>query len=157
MVSNKLLINISFILHQLIRDKVYLTAVFLAPFFWFSLYYSGEAMSEADWLSRHFLLFLQLALLYPVVEELVFRGLLQEKLWQTRLSRLSIYCISMPNIVTSIIFTGFHFISHPPVWAVMVIVPSLVFGFFRDRYQHVLPAIILHVFYNGGYFLLFGK
>jgi membrane protease YdiL (CAAX protease family) len=63
----------------------------------------------------------------------------------------------MPNIVTSIVFTGFHFIAHPPGWAIAVIIPSLVFGFFRDRYQHVLPAIILHVFYNSGYFLLFGK
>ncbi len=103
------------------------------------------------------LLFLQLALLYPIVEELVFRGLLQEKLWRTRLSRLSIYCISMPNIITSAVFTSFHFMAHPPGWAIAVIVPSLVFGFFRDRYQHVLPAIILHVFYNSGYFMLFGK
>ncbi len=157
MVSNKFSFNISLSLHQLFRDKAYLTAIFLAPFIWFSLYYSGVGVTGPDWLSRHFSLFLQLVLLYPIVEELVFRGLIQEKLWQTRLSRLSIYCVSMPNIVTSIVFTGFHFISHPPVWAVTVIIPSLIFGFFRDRYQHVLPAIILHVFYNSGYFLLFGQ
>ena len=98
-----------------------------------------------------------MALLYPIVEELVFRDLLQKKLWQTPLNRLSIYCISMPNIATSIIFTAFHFLAHPPLWAVSVFIPSLVYGFLRDRYQHVLPAVLLHVFYNGGYFLLFGK
>jgi len=149
--------SIARILSQLPRDKAYLSVILLAPFFWFGLYYSGTAITGPDWLRHNILLFLQLALLYPIVEELVFRGLLQEKLWQTRLSRLSIYCISMPNIVTSIIFTGFHFIAHPPTWAVVVIVPSIVFGFFRDRYQHVIPAVILHGFYNSGYFLLFGK
>lgn len=149
--------SVSRILPQLSRDKAYLTAILSAPFFWFSLYYSGTAVTGPGWLSKNIILFLQLALLYPVVEELVFRGLLQEKLWQTRLSRLSIYCISLPNIVTSAIFTGFHFLAHPPAWAVAVIIPSLVFGFFRDRYQHVLPAVVLHVFYNCGYFMLFGK
>lgn len=157
MATGKSSTSITLILPQLLRDKAYLTAILLAPFFWFSLYYSGTAITGPGWLSKNGLLFLQLALLYPVVEELVFRGLLQEKLWQTRLSRLSIYCISMPNIVTSIVFTGFHFMAHPPAWAVTVIIPGLTFGFFRDRYQHVLPAIILHVFYNSGYFLLFGQ
>jgi len=149
--------SISFILSRLVKDKFYLSAILLAPFFWFSLYYSGSTLTGLKWLTENPLLFLQLALLYPIVEELVFRGLLQETLWQTRLSRLSIYCISMPNILTSIIFTAFHFLAHPPVWALAVIIPSLVFGFFRDRYQHVLPAIILHVFYNSGYFILFGR
>ena len=148
---------VSFILQQLSHDRVYLTAILLAPFFWFSLYYSGTAITGPDWLVRNPLLFLQVALLYPIVEELVFRGLLQERLWQTRLSRMSIYCISLPNIVTSVVFTAFHFLAHPPGWALAVIVPSLVFGFFRDRYQHVLPAIILHVLYNSGYFFLFGN
>lgn len=156
--NNKpLLPSASLILPQLLRDKSFLTVILLAPIFWFSLYYSGTVISGPGWLSQNALLFLQLALLYPIVEELVFRGLMQEKLWQTRLSRLSIYCISLPNIITSAVFTGFHFIAHPPAWALAVIVPSLAFGFFRDRYQHVLPAIILHVFYNVGYFSLFGR
>ncbi len=148
---------ITSILPRLLRDRSYLLAMLLAPFFWFSLYYSGTAITGPDWLIHNLILFLQAALLYPLVEELVFRGLLQERLWQTRLSRMSIYCISLPNIVTSVVFTALHFLAHPPAWALAVIIPSLVFGFFRDRYQHVLPAIILHVFYNSGYFLFFGN
>ena len=149
--------HISLMLQQLSRDKTYLVVINAAPIFWFSLYSAGTAISGPGWLRENILIFLQLILLYPVVEELVFRGLLQERLWQTPLGRLSVYCISMPNIITSIIFTGFHFLVHPPAWALSVILPSLIFGFFRDRYQHVLPAILLHVFYNTGYFVLFGK
>lgn len=149
--------SVSTILGHLIRDFTFLVALIVAPLFWLGLYYSGTEISGPAWLSTNVWLFFQLALLYPVMEELVFRGWLQERLWKTRLSRLSIYCISMPNIVTSVVFTGFHFLIHPPVSAVAVIVPSLVFGFFRDRYQSVFPSIILHVFYNTGIFLLFGR
>lgn len=149
--------SISTILGRLIRDFAFLAALLVAPLFWLSLYYSGTEISGLAWLSNNMWLIFQLALLYPVMEELVFRGLLQERLWKTRLARLSIYCISMPNMVTSVVFTGFHFLVHPPVSAVAVIIPSLVFGFFRDRYQSVIPSIILHTFYNAGVVLLFGR
>ena len=149
--------NLPFVLVQLTKDKIYLIVILLAPVFWFSMYYFGTSITGPDWLNKNIFLYLQLALLYPIVEELVFRGLLQEKLWQTPIRSLSFCYLSMPNIITSIVFTSFHFISHSPIWAMAVFIPSLVFGFFRDRYQHVLPAIILHVFYNGGYFLLYGK
>jgi membrane protease YdiL (CAAX protease family) len=35
-----------------------------------------------------------------------------------------------------------------------VLLPSLLYGYFRDRHGSVYPAIALHVFYNAGYFLL---
>lgn len=144
-------------LKKLLSDRIFWLAISAGPFFWLSLYSAGTAITGPGWLIDNVFLYLQFALLYPVVEELVFRGLIQESLWKTRLGRLSIYCFSLPNIVTSLIFTGFHFLAHSPVWAILVIIPSLAFGFFRDRYQGVLPAIILHMFYNSGYFLFFGK
>ena len=144
------------LLGRLSSDKQFLLVILLAPIFWGGLYQSGTTISGPEWLIKHPWLFIQVALLYPMVEEWLFRGLLQERLWRTRLSSMSIYCISMPNIATSLIFTAFHFLNHSPGWALVVIIPSLVFGFFRDRYRHVLPAMILHIFYNSGYFLLFG-
>ena len=36
-----------------------------------------------------------------------------------------------------------------------VFVPSLIFGYFRDRYRNIVPAVLLHVFYNTGFVLLF--
>jgi len=149
--------SLSVLLRRLSGDKLFYLSLLAGPFFWLSLYFGGTAITGPKWLSENKWLFLQVALLYPVVEELVFRGLLQESLWRTPLSRLSIYCVSMPNIVTSVLFTAFHFLAHPPLWAVGVFIPSLVYGFFRDRYERVLPAVLLHVFYNSGYFLLFGR
>ena len=55
----------------------------------------------------------------------------------------------------SLVFTGLHFIYHPPLWAASVLLPSLVFGYFKDRYRTLTTPIILHVFYNAGYFWLF--
>jgi membrane protease YdiL (CAAX protease family) len=46
-----------------------------------------------------------------------------------------------------------HFINHPPFWALAVFFPSLVFGYFRDRCDSVVPAITLHILYNFGYFV----
>ena len=149
--------NINFPFKQLVSDRQFWLVILAGPFFWASLYASGTAISGLEWLIGQPVLFLQLALLYPIVEELVFRGLLQESLGKTRLAGLAIYCISLPNILTSLVFTAFHFWYHSPAWALVVVFPSLVFGYFRDRYQHVIPAVVLHVFYNSGYFLLFGK
>ena len=35
----------------------------------------------------------------------------------------------------------------------IIFFPSLVFGELRDRYQRTLPAILLHSFYNLGFYL----
>ena len=149
--------NIHALIGNLAGDRLFWLAILAGPFFWLSLYASGEVIRGPAWVLDKSSVFIQLVLLYPLLEELVFRGVCQEALWKTKLARLSIYCLSLPNILTSLLFTTFHFFSHSPGWAVAVIFPSLVFGYFRDRYAHVLPAIILHIFYNAGYFLIFGS
>ncbi len=63
--------------------------------------------------------------------------------------------LSKANLLTSLLFAGAHLFVQSPLWAAAVIVPSLIFGAFRDRYKSVDPAIILHSFYNLGYFLIF--
>ena len=94
------------------------------------------------------------ALLYPVVEEIIFRGLVQEFI-HDHLSHKSLGPLTLANLLTSLLFTGLHFFFHAPLWAALVFFPSLVFGFFKDRTQRLLAPIILHVFYNAGYFWLF--
>lgn len=92
----------------------------------------------------------------PVLEELIFRGLIQQTLthqaWLTRffntITRLTTGHISAANLVTSVLFTGLHFLYHPPLLALGVFIPSLIFGWFFDRYHCVLPAILLHSAYN---------
>lgn len=95
-----------------------------------------------------------LVLLQPLVEELLFRGLLQGWLAERAWARRQWAGFSLANLLAALAFTAPHFLHHPPLWAAGVLLPGLLFGYFRDRHASVLPAIALHVFYNAGYFLL---
>ncbi len=100
--------------------------------------------------------FLSLALWQPLAEELIFRGFLQGQLLDCTWGRRSVAGLTAANGLTTAIFVLGHFWQHSPVWALAVTAPSLVFGYVRDRYGSVYPAIILHMVYNAGYFGLTG-
>ncbi|MEN8169252.1 MAG: JDVT-CTERM system glutamic-type intramembrane protease [Pseudomonadota bacterium] len=97
-----------------------------------------------------------LVLLFPVIEEWLFRGLLQRQLLKTRFGCPTVFGLSGANGITSIVFATAHLLSQPSEWVALVIVPSLIFGWFRDRYESILPSVILHSSYNLGYFFIFG-
>lgn len=97
---------------------------------------------------------LWLVLVTPLLEELAFRGVLQSEL-QRRLS-WAIGRISLANVLTSAVFVLAHWLQNPGPLALAVVVPSLVFGYFRDRFHTVKPSILLHVVYNAAYFAVFG-
>lgn len=92
-------------------------------------------------------------LLYPFLEEIVFRGAIQGAI--ANIYRKDVFFgISAANIATSVLFSGLHFFHHPMLWSIAVFVPSICFGYFREKYNHLVSPIILHMFYNSGYFLL---
>jgi len=97
-----------------------------------------------------------LILFYPVVEELAFRGMIQEYI-ASKTERYPVFFkLSVANILTSVLFVAMHFIHHTPLWALLVFVPSLVFGYFKEQYGHIGASIFLHMFYNAcSLFLLF--
>jgi len=99
---------------------------------------------------------LWLVVLYPVAEEWLFRGVLQPWLLRKRDGSRCCCGISVANLLTSLVFAVMHLFVHPPLWAASVLVPSLVYGGFRDRYGSILPGILLHCSYNLAYFSLFG-
>lgn len=100
--------------------------------------------------------FATVSLLYPVVEELAFRGLVQGELLQRFPPMESSWLgISQANLLTSILFVACHTIYHPPLWSLSIIFPSLIFGYFRDESGHIGISIMLHVLYNAGFYLLF--
>ncbi len=119
------------------------------------LWWDSPVTLDLAWPLSTPLTFLIVVLLYPIIEELVFRGALQEALYRRYWGSQRVGPVSIANLLTSLVFAGFHFFYHTPIWAVLVLLPSFIFGHFRDRYQHVMPSIILHVFYNAGYFWLF--
>jgi membrane protease YdiL (CAAX protease family) len=119
-------------------------------------YFSGHRTENLFWLLRDYESFLVLIFLYPVVEELAFRGVIQEYFAVRTNEKTFGFGITYANLITSILFALIHFVHHAPVWAVAVFIPSLIFGYFRDRFVRVLPAIFLHGFYNGVYFSYVG-
>ncbi|MBI5673083.1 MAG: JDVT-CTERM system CAAX-type protease [Nitrospirae bacterium] len=100
--------------------------------------------------------FLSVALWQPLFEELLFRGVIQGQLLQTAWGRKTWIGLSMSNLVVSLLFMSAHLAGHSLSWALLVFIPSLCFGFVRDRFGSVYPAIVLHAFYNAGYVLLTG-
>lgn len=121
---------------------------------WAALYMVLGAPLDLAWPLQRPYVFFQLVLVYPVFEELVFRGLLQGGLAR-RLPGSLIGPVSRANALTSLIFAASHLLYHAPLWAALAFVPSLVFGWARDRYRSLAAPMLLHVWYNLGYFLLF--
>jgi len=108
------------------------------------------------WPTENLERFLLLVLAYPIIEEVVFRGLLQGWLLTFKWGQKRWWLLSGANLITTAIFAAMHGFQHAPIAAAMVIFPSLVFGYFRDRDGNIGRAIFLHSFYNAGYFLIYG-
>lgn len=89
-----------------------------------------------------------LILFYPVVEEFAFRGVIQEYIASKTKQYPSFFYLTVANILTSVLFVLMHFIHHVPLWALLVFIPSLIFGYFKEQYGHIGVSIFLHMFYN---------
>lgn len=85
--------------------------------------------------------------LVPVVEELAFRGALQPALLRATGGRRA-GPLSLANLLTSLAFSGLHALTRPLALATAVFLPSLVFGWFRERHDSVLPPLALHLCWN---------
>ncbi len=98
--------------------------------------------------SRHTLSLFFLIVFYPVIEELAFRGVIQEYIATKTKQYPSFFYLTVANILTSVLFVLMHFVHHTPIWAMLVFIPSLIFGYFKEQYKHIVPSIFLHMFYN---------
>ncbi|MDH5750972.1 MAG: JDVT-CTERM system glutamic-type intramembrane protease [Deltaproteobacteria bacterium] len=135
------------------RDNTYRAALVAAPFFWLGLALTGIPLADAAWPLAAPLAFLAAVLVFPVLEEAAFRGLVQGEL--VRLLPRGSAPVSLPNLITSALFAGLHVLLRPNPWSALVFIPSLVFGHFRERHGTLGSPIILHVWYNLGTVWLF--
>ena len=152
-----------------------IAAFIAAPIVWAALYWifrvpagtllQAFALSPAatplqspaiDLSSTLWWLLIKAVLLYPVLEEIIFRGAIQGWLLErAALRKWLTGLISIPNILTSLVFCALHFISQPPLWAALVFIPSLVFGWSREHTGGLTIPILLHIWYNAGFYFLF--
>ena len=141
---------------KLYTSKAFSLCAVAAPLVWAIMAWSipVRPMSPVQVWS---LSFASVLIWYPLWEELLFRGWLQGELIERGWIRPWICGLSGANISVSLLFTGFHLWSHSPIWAALVFIPSLIFGYLRERFDSTVPSILMHMWYNGGYFLLFGS
>lgn len=110
----------------------------------------GSLFHERE--SLTWLLFISLVLWQPLVEELLFRGVIQGFLLGTAFGSARRWGLSMANLVTTLAFVLLHFVNQPAIWAIGVVIPSIVFGLFRDRSGSIWPPLALHILFNGAFF-----
>lgn len=134
------------------RDARFALALAAGPVVWIALGTWLGWGAPTVW-RNHLGDLLWLGLLLPALEELAFRGGIQDFLGRRTSRRWG--PLSAANLGTSALFAALHGWSHPPLWAAAVVPPSLVFGYFRERCACLRAPIALHAFYNSGYFLLF--
>lgn len=99
---------------------------------------------------------LNFAVWAPLWEELLFRGALQGWLRSAAWALRSWKGLTAANLVVSVLFALAHLFHQAPLPAGLVFVPSLLFGYFRDRHESVYPAVGLHALYNAGYLFAAG-
>lgn len=143
-----------------VKDKQLLALLALSLITGLGLWYVLPAGFAAHIVASPWLL-INVLLLYPLVEELLFRGVIQGALLRhegvndKRLSRpllaLKRIGISRANSISSLLFVGLHFLNHSPLWALAVLLPSLALGYMRERYGHVIAPMLLHIFFNAIY------
>lgn len=139
-----------------LRDTHYYGALLVAPLGWGLYAFLVDASIALE--SPQAQEFALAVLLYPILEEIVFRAGLQHLLQKRLTSASVLYGVSQANVLTSILFAAAHLVRHSTPTAALVFLPSLVFGYFYDRYGRVLPCIVLHGFYNSGVlFLVIGR
>ncbi|BCO28698.1 hypothetical protein MIZ03_3608 [Rhodoferax lithotrophicus] len=140
---------------QVLRDRQLGVALGAAPFFWLLWLWFHAPAPDLLWPFVEPVRFLMPALIYPVLEEMTFRGLLQPALLQRPWGSVCHWRLSTANLVCTVLFAISHLVWHSGLQALAVIVPSLIFGYFRDRYGRIAPSVVLHVFYNSGFIWLF--
>ena len=134
-------------------------AIAAAPVFWVVAYLYWQAPFDSApfnpmWPLSDPKRFLFLVFIIPVIEELCFRGVIQPYLLQKTSKRYLYHQVSLANLVTSTLFASLHLVKHPLAWSAATFLPSLIFGWLRERTGKTWPAVTMHVYYNFGYFYL---
>ena len=135
------------------KDKLFLASIIIPVFIWVIYLVFTKQIPSFYFVKNDQLKFSLLVFIIPILEEIVFRGLIQEYL-NAKFCNTGIKSISYANLITSILFVSLHLFYQPVYFALLVFIPSIIFGFFKDKYNSLQPPIFLHCFYNAGYFLL---
>jgi len=140
------------------RQPDFILACFAAVVFWSVIHIASlqDFFPTASYQPQ--LAFYILLIGFPILEEIVFRGLIQESIHKLLLNNnfktLLFSKLSYANVITSILFCLSHLWSQPVTLALAIFIPSIIFGYLKDNYGSLLPPVSLHLIYNIGFYLL---
>jgi len=125
-------------------------AIVIAPLLcWGYRHFLGRSAEEFIGLVEEGKRLFFLVIFYPLIEELTFRGVIQESLDSlTQGYKVWGGVLSLSNLFTSLLFASMHLLHHGLWWACAVFFPSLLFGYFKDSFHTVYASIFLHSYYN---------
>lgn len=129
------------------KDRLFLAALAAGPvgaLAWVAV--TGERAGDGGLLT--FWPLLMLVVVYPVLEELAFRGLVQGLLLRPRWGRYRAGPLSVANALTALAFAVSHWPRGGALLAMGVVTPGLIFGYFRERHDGLWGPILLHGWYN---------
>lgn len=86
--------------------------------------------------------------MYPLLEELTFRGFIQTIILDRTTTLRRLFGISLANFITSILFSLMHCANYGINKAALVFVPSLILGYSRELSGGMKFPIILHMLFN---------
>ena len=121
---------------------------------WLVLFFSRSDLA-ADYCPAEGAPWWLLFIIAPVLEELVFRGLLQGEFGRTKWGKLQRFGVSFANVLTSALFVLAHGL-RMGLGAWTVLLPSLILGWLKDRCGSVVPCIVVHALFNAGLVLALG-
>ncbi|MCX6646054.1 MAG: CPBP family intramembrane metalloprotease [bacterium] len=127
------------------RTFLFWIGLYLPIFFIMEAGYFGLGLAKGNvWVYQGFITgirILKIGLLGPIAEELVFRGLLFDRISRAKPGPIAAV------ILTAIFFAAAHF-SYDIMDILMILVDGLYFGWVRHKTGSVLIPIVLHIFIN---------
>ena len=134
-------------------DRLFNASLIAAVIIWIIFWFTVIPTFTLEGESIFFIVFIGVVW-SPLLEEILFRGIVQGMLSKKRWGRAKFLFFSRANWFSSVLFVLAHLWYQPVLWALMIFAPSLIYGFFRDRYANIFPCIFLHSFFNGGFILI---
>ena len=141
---------------RLRTDWQFGVALASAPLYWLGLAQTRSLSPDFAWPTAQPLSFLVVALVYPTLEEAVFRGLIQGELVRRPWGARQVVGFTVANVLAALLFAASHLWQHTAWHALAVLGPGLLFGYFKDRYGGIAQPVLLHIAYNSGHAWLFG-
>lgn len=140
-------------MNKVFRDWQFYLCLAFGPVSWWLISFALPVRSDLGLPSIAWYQLALIILVYPILEEIVFRGLLLEFL--TKRIHYRYRLLTAANVLTSLIFVMMHLIYNDWIWGLLIFFPSLVFGYMKERHQSLISPIMLHSFYNLGFVWLF--